>query len=125
VILLLDAHAVLWALREPERLQPAVRSDLEDPANDVIVSAASIWELEIKRALGKLRFEFDLVIELERRAINAVPITAADAVTAARLPLHHRDPFDRMLVAQTRRLDAILVTRDAVFERYEVEILPA
>jgi PIN domain nuclease of toxin-antitoxin system len=125
VILLLDAHALLWALATPEVLPAATRADLESPGNDVLVSAASIWELEIKRARGKLTYELDLVPELERVAMNVISITAADATNAARLPMHHRDPFDRMLVAQTHRLDAVLVTRDSIFGRYGVETLPA
>lgn len=125
MILLLDAHVVLWAVSEPEALAAAARSAIESPSNDVVVSAGSIWELEIKRALGKLRVEVDLPPELERVGFGVLPITAADAISAARLALHHRDPFDRMLVAQAGRLGAVLVTRDSVFSRYEIEILPA
>jgi PIN domain nuclease of toxin-antitoxin system len=125
MILLLDAHAVLWAVSEPGSLQAAARSAIESPSNDVVVSAGSVWELEIKRALGKIRIEVDLLAELERVGIDVLPITAADATSAARLPQHHRDPFDRMLVAQARRLGAVVVTRDVMFERYEVDVLPA
>jgi PIN domain nuclease of toxin-antitoxin system len=84
-----------------------------------------VWEIEIKRALGKLRTESDLVAALDTAQIDLVPITAGDAVTAARLPAHHRDPFDRMLVAQAARLDATIVSRDAVFDRYGTARLPA
>jgi PIN domain nuclease of toxin-antitoxin system len=125
MILLLDANALLWALTEPEVLPLATREEIESAANDVIASAASIWELEMKRAAGKLRLEVELVPELERTGIDILPITAADATNAARLPVHHRDPFDRMLIAQARRLDAVIVTRDGVFERYGVEVLTA
>ena len=125
MILLLDAHAVLWTVSEPGSLEAAARSAIESPSNDVVVSAGSVWELEIKRALGKIRIEVDLLAELERVGIDVLPITAADATSAARLPQHHRDPFDRMLVAQARRLGAVVVTRDVMFERYEVDVLPA
>ena len=125
MILLLDAHAVLWAMSEPSSLAVVARSAIESPSNEVVVSAGSVWELEIKRALGKIRIEVDLVAELERVGIDVLPITAADATNAARLPQHHRDPFDRMLVAQARRLGAVVVTRDAMFHRYEVDVLPA
>jgi PIN domain nuclease of toxin-antitoxin system len=125
VILLLDAHAVLWSLGNPEELAPGARSAIEDPANDVVASAASIWELEIKRASGRLRFAFELAEGLEDLGISVVPITAADASLAARLPAHHRDPFDRMLVAQAGRLGAVVVTRDAAFDRYDVDVLTA
>jgi PIN domain nuclease of toxin-antitoxin system len=125
MILLLDAHVVLWAVSEPEALADAARSAIESPSNDVVVSAGSIWELEIKRALGKLRVEVELLQELERVGFGVLPITAADAISAARLTQHHRDPFDRMLVAQAGRLGAVVVTRDSMFSRYEIEILPA
>jgi len=72
-----------------------------------------------------LTFEFDVIHELERLTMNVIPIAAADAVSAARLPMHHRDPFDRLLVAQAHRLAAVLVTRDEILERYGVEILSA
>ena len=125
MILLLDAHVVLWTVAEPSQLAPEARRAIEDPANDVIVSAASTWELEIKRASGRLRFDVDLIAELARLGIAVVPITADDAIDAGRLPLHHRDPFDRMLIAQTRRLGAVVVTRDPAFDRYEVDRLAA
>lgn len=125
MILLLDANALLWALTEPEVLPPATRDEVESAANDVLTSVASIWELEIKRASGKLRLDVELLPELDRAGIGVLPITAADATAAARLPVHHRDPFDRMLVAQAQRLDAVVVTRDGVFERYGVEVLTA
>lgn len=125
MILLLDAHAILWAVSEPGSLAVDARSAIESPANDVVVSAGSIWELEIKQALGKIKIENDLLEELERVGFDMLAITAADATSAARLPLHHRDPFDRMLIAQARRLGAVVVTRDAMFDRYEVDILTA
>ena len=125
MILLLDAHAVLWALVEPQTIATSTRESIESPANDVVVSAASIWELEIKRAIGKIEIDVDLVAGLERAAATIVPITGADAIRAARLPMHHRDPFDRMLVAQAQRLGAVLVTRDPAFARYDVEVIAA
>jgi len=125
VILLLDAHVVLWALGEPERLAPGVAESLASPANDVLVSVSSIWEIEIKRALGKLRIERDLLAALDGARMDIVSITGPDAVAAARLPAHHRDPFDRMLVAQAARLDATVVSRDAVFDDYGTARLPA
>ena len=125
MILILDAHALLWALVEPEVMPAGSRGAIEDPANEVIASAASIWELEIKQAVGKLRLDVELIPALGPAGIHVLPITAEDATTAARLPLHHRDPFDRLLVAQAHRLDAIVVTRDPVFERYDVQTLPA
>jgi PIN domain nuclease of toxin-antitoxin system len=125
VILLLDAHVVLWAVSDPARLAATARGAIESPRNDVVVSASSIWELEIKRALGKLHIDVELLVELERVGIDVLSVTAADATTAARLPLYHRDPFDRMLIAQAQRLGAVVATRDPAFAAYEVDTLQA
>ena len=125
MILLLDAHAVLWWLADDPTLSPAARSAIRDPANDTVVSAASVWEIEIKRAIGKLEAPDGIVAAIERSGFGGLPITLADAERAGRLPPHHRDPFDRMLVAQAARLDAVIVTRDAAFAVYAVETLAA
>jgi PIN domain nuclease of toxin-antitoxin system len=125
MILLLDAHAVLWALAGGRELRPDTRSALEDPSNEVLVSAGTVWEIEIKRAAGRLEAPDDLLEALDATGFSALPITAADARNAARLPRHHGDPFDRMLVAQAERLDALIVTRDVALGAYDVELLPA
>jgi len=125
MILLLDAHAMVWALSEPERLASGARRSIADPANDVIVSVASVWELEIKRVAGKLHLGPDLLDNLERIGFDVLPIMAPDAVAAARLPPHHRDPFDRMLIAQAQRLESVIVSRDRAFAAYDVKVLGA
>jgi PIN domain nuclease of toxin-antitoxin system len=125
VILLIDAHALLWWLADDPGLDPAAARSIADPANDVIVSAATIWEIEIKRALGKLQAPEHLVEAVQLAGFDALPITGSDAERAARLPPHHRDPFDRMLVAQAARLDATLVSRDTAFDPYEVTVIRA
>lgn len=125
MILLLDAHAVLWALAGSPELRPDTRSALENPSNEVLVSAGTVWEIEIKRVAGRLQAPDDLLEAMEATGFSALPITAADARNAARLPRHHGDPFDRMLVAQAERLDALIVTRDAALGAYDVELLPA
>ena len=125
MILLLDAHALLWWLADSAELATQARAAIADPLNDVLVSAATVWEIEIKRQLGKLKAPKSLADALEPAGLGDLPITTRDAERAARLPDHHRDPFDRMLVAQAQRLDAILVTRDDVFKRYGIESLRA
>ena len=125
MILLLDAHAVLWWLADDPTLDPAARSAIADPTNDVLVSAASIWEIEIKRALGKLEAPTGLVTAVEDAGFDVLPITGPDAERAGTLPPHHRDPFDRMLVAQADRVGAIVVSRDAAFVAYGVDVLGA
>jgi PIN domain nuclease of toxin-antitoxin system len=125
VILLLDAHAVLWWLADDPVLLPSARSAIADPATEVLVSAATIWEIEIKRALGKVDAPTGLVSTIDQAGFGVLPITGADAERAAGLPPHHRDPFDRMLVAQAARVGALVVSRDPAFDAYDVDILPA
>jgi PIN domain nuclease of toxin-antitoxin system len=125
VILLLDAHALLWWLADDPGLADGARRAIADPANDVLVSSATVWEIEIKRALGKLEAPHGLVATLEPAGFGTLPITAVDAESAGSLPPHHRDPFDRMLVAQAKRLDAVVLSRDESFALYGVEVLPA
>ena len=125
MILLIDAHALLWWLDDDPSLAAEARSAIADPLNEVLVSAATIWEIEIKRTLGKLDAPPGLVDAIEPAGFGSLSITLRDAEAAARLPAHHRDPFDRMLVAQAQRLDGILITRDDVFARYGVDWLSA
>ena len=125
MILLLDAHALLWWLADDASLDRQAFGAIQDPLNDVLVSAATIWEIAIKRALGKLEAPAGIVEAADLAGIDIVPITGADAQTAGALPAHHRDPFDRMLVAQAARIGAVLVSRDRAFDAYEVAVLPA
>ena len=125
MILILDAHALLWWLRDEPSLDRAARASIADPANDVLVSAATVWELEVKRAMGKLEAPDDLLELLDGEDFDCIPILGDDAIRAARLPMHHRDPFDRMVLAQAQRLDAIVVSRDRAFDAYDVAVLRA
>jgi len=125
MILLLDAHALLWWLRDEPSLEGAARAAVADPANEVLVSAATVWELEIKRALGKLRAPQDLLAVLESEEFDCLPVLGDDAVRAAQLPMHHGDPFDRMILAQALRVDAVIVSRDRAFDPYDVPVLRA
>lgn len=125
MILLLDTHVLLWWLADDTTLGREARAAIADPANEVLVSAACVWEIEIKRALGKVSAPDGLADAIDAVGFGSLPITASDAERAARLPLHHRDPFDRMLVAQARRLDAVIVTRDVAFAAYGIELLSA
>ena len=125
MILLLDAHTVLWWLADDPTLDPVARAAIAEPTNDVLVSAASIWEIEIKRALGKLSAPDGLIAAVDAAGFAVLPITGRDAELAGSLPAHHRDPFDRMLVAQADRVGAIVVSRDAAFLAYGTEVLTA
>lgn len=125
MILLLDAHALLWWLADDPQLAGDAARAIADPANDVLVSAATIWEIEIKRAAGKLDAPDGITEAAGAAGFDVLPITGVDAERAARLPPHHRDPFDRMLVAQAGRLDAVIVSRDDAFAAYGADLLRA
>jgi PIN domain nuclease of toxin-antitoxin system len=122
--LLLDTPALLWALSGSGELPASLRDALEDQANVVFVSAASVWEMAIKQARGKLRYPADEVAAALRRAsLLELPVTVRHAEAAASLPPHHRDPFDRMLVAQAQLEGLSLVSRDPAVRRYQVTVL--
>lgn len=125
MILLLDAHALLWWLADDPQLDAAATRSIADPMTDVLVSAATVWEIEVKRAAGRLRAPAPLLDAIRETGMDTLPVTAVDAVAAAGLPLHHGDPFDRMLVAQAQRLDALIVSRDRALRAYDVNVLPA
>lgn len=120
---LLDTHALIWALEGSEELSSVAASLIEDGANEVLVSAASAWEIAIKRALGKLDAPDDLAHVVEQAGFVARPISIADAQRVGRLANHHRDPFDRMLVAQALNDGVPIVTRDANIARYQVQVI--
>jgi len=119
--LLLDTHVVLWWLADDPTLAKDVKVRL-DREPDVFVSSASVWEVAIKQAIGKLE-PADLPEQLRDSGFTALPITAQHAIDAGRLPLIHRDPVDRMLVSQARSENLTVVTRDAVIPRYDVAVL--
>jgi len=121
VRLLLDTHALIWTARDPERLSEAAASAVSDPENDVYVSAVTGWEVAIRRARGRLRFPDVDRAMLAALQLTELPISLAHAAEAGALPDHHRDPFDRMLIAQARADDLVLVTRDRAFDPYEVK----
>jgi PIN domain nuclease of toxin-antitoxin system len=125
MILLLDANALVWWLSDEATLAPAARSAIGDPDNDILVSAATVWELAIKRAKGRITIDADLTAAIEAAGFSSLPVSSRDAEDAGRLPAHHQDPFDRMLVAQAERLGAVVITRDATFVAYGVDVIRA
>ena len=123
--LLLDTHTLLWWVADAPELSRRARAAIAAPASECLVSAATAWELAIKVSLGKLRVDGDLERFLaEQLAVNrfrALPVEVSHAVRVARLPFHHRDPFDRLLAAQALEEGAAVVSADAVFSRYGVK----
>jgi len=119
--ILLDTHVLLWAAGLPERLPPATRAAIEDPEMDMFYSAASLWEIAIKSGLGRSDFSVDPRVLRHRLRINGyteVPVTSAHVAAVDLLPPVHRDPFDRLLVAQAQIEGLMLWTADAVVGRY-------
>lgn len=123
--LLLDTHVLLWCLASPERLRPAARARIEDPDTVVFASAASAWEMEIKAALGKLEIPADLDEQLRRRRFTELPVHVRHVRALRALPALHRDPFDRLLVAQATVDDLVLVTNDERVRAYPLRSLEA
>jgi PIN domain nuclease of toxin-antitoxin system len=128
VRLLVDTHVLLWAIAEPERIPASIRGRLESSDNEVFFSAASIWEVAIKQQIGRLNLPVtpeDLTEAAVRMGFEELPVTAAHAAGVSRLPLHHRDPFDRLLVAQAIHEPARFLTVDQALRLYSdvVEVL--
>jgi PIN domain nuclease of toxin-antitoxin system len=124
--LLVDTHVFLWMQTEPERLGSA-RALLEDDGTELLLSAASSWEIAVKWALGKLplpeppdRYVPD---RMQRTAMTALAVSHHHALTVAELPTHHRDPFDRLLVAQAMSEDLPLITADAALRPYDIDLV--
>jgi PIN domain nuclease of toxin-antitoxin system len=114
-----DSHALLWWAQDSERLSKRARGLLNDDANELLFSAVATWEVYVKHALGKLKHlgDFELIEETDP---TLLPITHAHALAAAALPPHHRDPFDRLLIAQAQLEDAVILTADRAFAAYDV-----
>ncbi|MBN1426221.1 type II toxin-antitoxin system VapC family toxin [Candidatus Fermentibacteria bacterium] len=123
--LLLDTHILLWWLADSPELDQAPKEAIGDRENVVFISAASLWEIMIKKALGKLDLpdEFEAVVSQE--PFLHLEVSAAHAFMVGRLPPHHRDPFDRMLIAQALVEGLTLVTADPFIRKYEVPVLHA
>jgi PIN domain nuclease of toxin-antitoxin system len=120
VTLLLDTHVLLWWLEDPRQLSKPAKKAIQDGANRVYVSAAVVWEIAIKKALGKLDAPDDLEEMVDSNRFIALPITISHALAVLSLPNYHRDPFDRMLIAQALHEGFRLVTRDQEIAKYPV-----
>ena len=118
--LLIDTHALLWWLIDDPQLTTAARGAIEDPANTPLVSTASVWEVAIKRSLGKLETPDDLPERITGEGFEWLPVSAEHAWQVRNLPPHHRDPFDRLIVAQAMVDRLPVVTGDAQFDAYGV-----
>jgi PIN domain nuclease of toxin-antitoxin system len=125
--LLLDTHAFIWWIDDDVRLSTAARTLLRDRGNDAFVSIATIWEIAIKVGVGRLRMPAELrpflADQIARAGFSLLPIAFEHVVAVHALPQHHRDPFDRLLIAQCRQEDLSLVSRDGKFALYDLELV--
>ena len=124
---LLDTHVFIWWDGNPTRLSPQVLALCQNRDNTLMLSITSIWEMQIKLQLGKLTITMPLaeLIESQQQTnhLEILPITLAHVLALQNLPLHHKDPFDRLLIAQAGIEEAVLISSDAVFAKYDVRLL--
>jgi len=123
VKILVDTHIFLWMLSCPEKLNDKRRYELESPANEILLSAMSIAELMIKRSIGKIDFEFDPLEMAQKTGLEILSFSGAEAMVLGELPLHHKDPFDRMLIAQALINRLSLMSDDSKFLQYECKVI--
>jgi PIN domain nuclease of toxin-antitoxin system len=127
VNILLDSNAFLWSSAQSRRLSLAARTAISDPANELYLSIVSVWELSIKAGLKQLTLEDDLEgfvrAELSRWRVKLLPIELRHAARVRDLPNHHRDPFDRLLIAQGQVESMAIITGDRMFARYDVQVI--
>ena len=122
--ILLDTHTLLWYLEDSKQLSSKAAETIEDPSNTLRLSIASLWEISIKLGLGKLSLQnsFSELEELLKQLnIDVLPITFSDTECYLNLPLHHRDPFDRILVAQAMNHSLVLISCDVAFDAYDLQ----
>ncbi len=120
---LLDSHILLWWLLEPKKLTQSAYAVIEDQKNDIHISAASIWEIAIKTSLKKLQVPSFFKEELDSLGFNIIPIDFDIAWKVKELPLHHADPFDRLIIATAQCRDLTVITQDRIFKKYDINLL--
>jgi len=123
VRLLIDTHILLWADERPGQIAPTLRAAMRDQTNEIIVSAATVWEIAIKRGIGKLRFDRPVVAAILALGFEILPVTGSHAEHAGGLPRHHNDPFDRLIIAQAYLEGMVVGTQDQLMQPYGVATL--
>jgi PIN domain nuclease of toxin-antitoxin system len=123
VRLLIDTHILLWADRRPRRIAPTLLAAMRDETNEVVVSAVTIWEIAIKRAIGKLHFDRPIAATVLALGFEILPVAGAHAEHAGGLPPHHNDPFDRLIIAQAYLERMVLGTHDRLMQPYGIALL--
>ncbi len=123
---LLDTHTLIWFITGNPEISEKAKTEIETKQGDIFVSIASIWEMAIKINVQKLKLEiaFESFIEkILQNSFEILPVTLDDSITVSTLPLLHRDPFDRMIIAQAQNLHLQIITKDSVFKDYNVSVL--
>lgn len=123
--LLLDSNVLIWLIAKPKRIPVRIFDAIRDEANEKLVSAATVWETELKRATGRLRLPQSVADAASDAGFLELPVRFPHAIAAANLPRIHTDPFDRMLIAQARLDGLTIVTADRALTRYDVAVLSA
>lgn len=121
--ILLDTHVLVWWMFDAKELTKHFREHIANPANLIFVSAATVWELRIKSALGKINLPNDFVSILETEKFENLSVTWRHADAVKSLPMHHHDPFDRMLIAQAQMESLALMSHDAMIAKYDVAVI--
>ncbi len=120
---LLDTHTLIWWLANDVTLSEKAKTVIANPDNLIFISAASVWEIAIKKQIGKLNIPDDLEIQIEQNDFQPLPINISHAAYIEKLPLHHKDPFDRIIIAQAICEKMKIITRDQKFDSYQVDII--
>lgn len=121
---LLDNHALLWWLADDDQLGGAAREAIADPANDILISMVSLWEIAVKVRIGKLQADIEEIMSaVQREGFTVLDVGMAHPVALAGLPMHHRDPFDHLLIAQAITEDATFMSEDRNAARYPVRTM--
>lgn len=120
---LLDTHTLIWWLANDVTLSQTAKTVIANPDNLIFVSAASAWEIAIKKQIGKLNIPDDLETQIEKQDFQPLPITISHAAYIEKLPLHHKDPFDRIIIAQAICEKMKIITRDKKFDAYQVDVV--
>ncbi|MEF8817046.1 MAG: type II toxin-antitoxin system VapC family toxin [Salinibacter sp.] len=121
--LLLDTYTLIYALARPDDLKEPAQTELADPENEVFFTPANVWEIEIKVSIGKLERPATDVVRAAQSSFTELLISSAHAATAGQLPMHHRDPFDRVIIAQGQEEGCTIVTPDDKFPLYDVDVI--
>lgn len=122
---LLDTHIVLWWLIDPQKIQTKARKIIQDKSNEVFISSASFWEIAIKKSIGRLTMPHNLLETIAIEGFKTLPIMPEECIGVADLPMHHTDPFDRLMIMQAKLYNLVLITRDNKIPEYPVITIKA